>query len=61
MDLVNRVLYEAQQEYFMFVNSRAMGQDPSVPTFTDIKNKVHLFDIRMTKDGCCQGGVMLIL
>ena len=40
MDLVNRVLYEAQQEYFMYVNSRAMGQDPAVPTFTDIKNKV---------------------
>ena len=40
MDLVNRVLYEAQQEYFMYLNAKAIGQNPPVPTFDDIKNMV---------------------
>ena len=40
IDMVNRVLYEAQQEYFMYLSATAIGQNPAVPTFTDIKNKV---------------------
>jgi hypothetical protein len=43
MDLINRVLYEMQQEYFMYVNAKANGSNPPVPTFRDITNKVITF------------------
>jgi len=40
MDLVNRVLYESQQEYFQYVTALANGGRPPVPTFADIQSKV---------------------
>ena len=40
MDLVNRVLFEAQQDYFAYCTERANGGAPAVPTFASIQSKV---------------------
>ena len=41
MDMVWRILYEAQQEYFAYVNSRANDQAALPPTFNDILQAVN--------------------
>ena len=43
MDLVCRVLYEAQQEYFEYVNQLASGAAPPVPTYNTILGRVRTF------------------
>jgi hypothetical protein len=40
MDLVNRVLYEIQQEYFHWANNAGHGRPAVVPDFSAVKNKV---------------------
>ena len=40
MDLVNRVLFEFQQDCFAHLNELAAGGAPAAPTFAQIKNKV---------------------
>ena len=40
MDLVCRVMYEAQQEYFHYARELALGNAPVCPTFAAIENKV---------------------
>ena len=40
MDLVNRVLYEVQQEYFAYVTALAENPAAMVPTFMEIESKV---------------------
>ena len=49
MDLVCRVLYDIQQDYFLYVSGIANGQTPDVPCFQDIINKVNTFRV----DGLC--------
>ena len=43
MDLVCRVLYEAQQEYFEYVNGLAGGRAVTVPTYSNILGRVRTF------------------
>jgi hypothetical protein len=43
MDLVCRVLYEAQQEYFVYVNSLATRTPVAVPTYSAILGRVRTF------------------
>ena len=45
MDLVCRVMYDMQQDYFQWVTSRAAGQDPDVPTFAQVKSLVLSFRV----------------
>ena len=40
MDSVNRVLYEAQQDYFMYINALIAGKTPRCPDFVHITNAV---------------------
>jgi hypothetical protein len=43
MDLINRVMYDMQQEYYMYLNAKASGPAPAVPTFRELINKVITF------------------
>ena len=43
MDLVCRVLYEAQQEYFEYVNGLASGRRATMPTYSEILGRVRTF------------------
>ena len=41
MDMVNRVLYEAQQDYFTWVNRRVIDGTATPPDFSNIADCVH--------------------
>ena len=43
MDIVNRILYEAQQEYFVYVTDLAAGLAPRCPTFSSVIGAVRSF------------------
>jgi len=43
LDIVNRILYEAQQEYFVYVIDLASGKTPACPTFSAVINAVRSF------------------
>ena len=48
MDLVNRVLFESQQEYFDYINRLARATAatmPACPDFRDIRNKVETYRV----------------
>jgi len=49
MDLVCRVLYDIQQDYFLYVSELAGGLAPAVPSFRELINKVNTFRV----DGLC--------
>ena len=40
MDLVCRVMFEAQQEYFHYAKELAAGNRPACPTFAPMENAV---------------------
>ena len=45
MDLVCRVLFNIQQDYFAFVSDTAGGRAPAVPTFDNLLKLVHSFRV----------------
>ena len=45
MDLVCRVLCEAQQDYFAYVVAKGNGTDPATPSFDAILNKVMTYRV----------------
>ncbi len=45
MDHVNRVLYEAQQEYFTWAMGKGAGRNPAVPDFMSIQGKVTTYRV----------------
>ena len=45
MDLVCRVLFDIQQDYFAFVLDTAAGRAPATPTFENLSKLVHSFRV----------------